>query len=80
MTGWPYCLAEIALYSVFGGIVIAMAFDARDRWKQLREHTGTAEPHDDAPGQGEGAEVSTVRRKLDDEHDQGDDEPPPLAS
>ena len=80
MTGWPYCLAEIALYALLGGVVLAMAFDARDRWKQLREHTDTAEPPDDAPDQGERAEVSTVRRKLDDEHDQGDDEPPPLAS
>lgn len=80
MTGWPYCLAEIALYTVFGGIVIAMAFDARDRWKQLREppdaadhdgaepdHTGEAEP-----------ETSAVRRRPGGEPD--DTEPPPLAS
>ena len=79
MTGWPYCLAEIALYAVFGGIVLAMAFDARDRWKQLRERAGTADPPDEAPDQDEHAEVSTVRRKLDDASDQGD-EPPPLAS
>ncbi len=80
MTGWPYCLAEIGLYSLFAALAIGMALDARDRWKQLQERTDTAEPHDDAPDQGEGAEVSTVRHKLDDEHDQGDDEPPPLAS
>ena len=35
VTGWPYCLAEIALYAVFGGVVLAMAFDARDRWKPV---------------------------------------------
>jgi len=80
VTRWPYCLAEIGLYAVLAGLVIAMALDARDRWRQLRERAATA-AHDDAKhDQGERAEVSTVRRKLDAEHDQGDDEPPPLAS
>ena len=78
MTGWPYCLAEIALYAVFGGVVLAMAFDARDRWKQLRERTDTAEPHDDAPDQADEPEVSTVRPRPGDTPD--DTEPPPLAS
>lgn len=80
MTGWPYCLAEIALYSVFGGIVIAMAFDARDRWKQLREppdpeeQAGAEHGH---PLHGE-PEVSAVHRRPEDDTD--DTEPPPLAS
>ena len=78
MTGWPYCLAEIALYAVFGGVVLAMAFDARDRWKQLRERTDTAEPHDDALDQADEPEVSTVRPRPGDTPD--DAEPPPLAS
>ena len=78
MTGWPYCLAEIALYAVFGGVVLAMAFDARDRWKQLREHTDTAEPPDDVPDQADEAEVSAVRPRPGDTPD--DTEPPPLAS
>jgi len=78
VTRWPYCLAEIGLYAVLAGLVIAMALDARDRWRQLRERAHAA-AHDDAD-QGDGAEVSTVRRKLDAEHDQGDDAPPPLAS
>ena len=80
MTGWPYCLAEIALYAVFGGIVIAMALDARDRWKQLHvgrhavEHDRAAhEPHPHAE-----PEISVVRRRPGDDTD--DTEPPPLAS
>ena len=80
MTGWPYCLAEIALYAVFGGVAIAMAFDARDRWKQLREAANAAD-HDGAePDHANEAEpeISAVRRRPGGEPD--DTEPPPLAS
>lgn len=81
MTGWPYCLAEIGLYAVFAALAIGMALDARDRWRQLRERTDDTAAHDNAEhDQDDGAEVSAVRRKLEAEHDQGDDAPPPLAS
>ena len=80
MTGWPYCLAEIALYSVFGGIVIAMAFDARDRWKQLhvdRDAAGEDGTAHEPPRHPE-PEISMVRRRPEDDTD--DTEPPPRAS
>jgi hypothetical protein len=77
---WPFCLAEIGLYSVLAGLVIGMALDARDRWRQLRQLTGTAEGDTTEHDQNDGLEVSTVRRRPDVEHDQGDDTPPPLAS
>jgi len=46
VTGWPYCLAEVAIYSVLAGLVIAMALDARDRWRQRRERADTGERDD----------------------------------
>lgn len=80
MSRWPFCLAEIALYSVLAGLVIGMALDARDRWRQLRQHAGTAARDAAEQAPDDGLEVSTVRRRPDVEHDQGDDTPPPLAS
>jgi hypothetical protein len=47
VTRWPYCLAEIGLYAVLAGLVIAMALDARDRWRQLQERNDTADRDDD---------------------------------
>jgi hypothetical protein len=77
---WPFCLAEIGLYSLLAGLVIGMALDARDRWRQLRQLAGTAARNSAEHDPGDGLEVSTVRRRPDVEHNQGDDTPPPLAS
>lgn len=63
MTRWPLCLAEIALYAVISGLVLAMGLDARDRCKQLRREEDDQEEHDDALERNDAAEVSTVRQK-----------------
>lgn len=34
MTGWPFRIIEVALYALFGSILIAMARDAVDRWRE----------------------------------------------
>jgi len=78
VTRWPLCLAEIALYAVISGLVLAMGLDARDRWKQLRREEYDQEEHDDALERGDAAEVSTVRQKPSSAPD--DTDPPPLAS
>lgn len=78
MTRWPFCLAEIGLYSVLAGLVIGMVLDARARWHQLRERADTAASTDTEHDQGEGAEVSAVRRKRDRAPTE-DEGPPPAA-
>ena len=80
MTRWPLCVAEIAIYAVMAGIGIWMALDARERWRQLRERRDEPEPEQDsaAPDQGGTPEVSSVRRRPDEDPD--DSDPPPLAA
>lgn len=79
VTGWPLCLAEIVLYTVMSGLVIAMVLDARDRFRELRERRDADDPEeDDTPDQEDRSEVSTVRRRPGGEPP--DTDPPPLAS
>lgn len=78
MTHWPYCIAEIGLYSLFVGLVIAMALDVRGRWGQLRPRDHAVERDDAEHAHDDERAVSAVRRKHQAEHDQDDE--PPLAS
>ena len=78
MTRWPLCLAEIALYAVIAGLLIAFVLDARARWKELREDLDSEEPPGDAADGENGAEISTVRPRPGATPD--DVDPPPLAS
>ena len=72
---WPWCLAEIGLYAMLAAVVLAMALDARDRWRQLRERDDTAADDDTAGDEDEAPEVSAVRARGCNEPG----EPPPAA-
>lgn len=78
MTRWPFYLAEIALYTVLSGLLIAMVLDARDRWREARDPQNRAGAGGADGVEDEEAATSGVHPPCGDPPD--DPEPPPLAS
>lgn len=77
MTSWPLCLAEIGLYAVLSGLMIAIALDARTRWKELLDEPAP-EGDADSPDLDEDTGITAVRRRGGGAPE--DSDPPPMAS
>ena len=77
MTSWPLCLAEIALYAVISGLLLAIVLDARARWKEILDEPAP-EGDADPPDLDGDAGVTAVRRRPGGAAEGS--EPPPRAS